>query len=178
MWSTWFYFLRVCACVCVSTLVAVVVRITGHQSSSVKVRRENKTLSLQPVHHSSDLDRSKGKTHLGMMYYFLSPEERLQRLNTPRQRPAAGQGGLDVAWGESALPLTAALGSLWTEGESQSHCSSTQTIYIESLRQFKAFCLSISSSPSYILTRKSNVSSPFHSSCDLLDRAPLTHPTP
>lgn len=45
--------------VCVRTSVAVVIRITGHQSSSMKVRGENKTLSPQPVHHSSDLKHTK-----------------------------------------------------------------------------------------------------------------------
>lgn len=39
----------------VFTSVAVVVRITGHHGSSVKVRRENKTLHPQPANHSSDL---------------------------------------------------------------------------------------------------------------------------
>lgn len=41
---------------CVFTPVAVVVRITGHQRSSVQVGRQNKALSPQPVHHNSDLE--------------------------------------------------------------------------------------------------------------------------
>lgn len=37
------------------TLVAVVIGVTRHQSSAVKVRRKNEGLVPQPAHHSSHL---------------------------------------------------------------------------------------------------------------------------
>lgn len=58
------------------TSIAVVVRITGHQSSSVKVGRKNKRLSPQPANDGSDLKhitafRSRQETRTNMKLYHV-----------------------------------------------------------------------------------------------------------